>query len=60
MHEFSGPQGLPHAVLDPAGERPATALDVCIALSDESPETCEFPDTFEFCCEPSLVSTEVP
>jgi len=60
MHELSGPQGLPHAVLNPAGERPATVLDVCIALSDESPQTSEFPDTFKFCCKPSLVSTEVP
>lgn len=60
MHELSGPKGLPQAVLDPAGERPATALDVCIALSDESPETSEFPDAFEFCCKPSLVSAEVP
>lgn len=60
MHEFSGPQGLSYAVLDPAGERPATALDICIALSVESPETSEFPDTFEVCCKPSPVSAEVP
>jgi hypothetical protein len=60
MHELSGPQGLSHAVLDPAGERPATALDVCIALSDESPETSEVPDAFEVCCKPSPVSAEVP
>lgn len=60
MHEFSGPQGLSHAVLDPAGERPATALDASVALSGESPETSEFPGAFEFCCKPGPVSAEVP
>ena len=60
MHELSGQQGLPHAVPDPAGERPATALGVCIALSGDSPETSKFPDTLEFCCKPNLVSAEVP
>lgn len=60
MHELSGTQGLSGAVLDPAGERPVTALDVSIALSDESLDTNELLDAFELCCKPRLISAEVP
>jgi hypothetical protein len=42
----------------PPGERPATAPDV--ALSDDSPDTNQVPDTFEFCRKPRLISAEVP
>lgn len=54
MHELTAKQGLPPAVLDPAGQRPATALDIGVALSDRSP------DTLVFCCKPRLLSAEVP
>jgi hypothetical protein len=55
MHELSGTQGLHPAVLDPAGERPATAPDVDIVLFSD-----RFPDTVVFGCKPWLTSMEVP
>ena len=55
MHELSGTQGLHSAVLDAAGERPATALDVGTALLSDA-----FPDIFVVCCKPKCISAEVP